>query len=798
VIRQISRLARTSPAELRFRLTEKAHVAAERARFAIGSPVWTAPILSRTVASSPSRLADAARALGDNNRPRAGAAFAAHLAERKPRFALHPGDRLAVGSRIRNHFPSAPIDAAARARLVLGGNYRLLGYSGLNFQSNNGVVDWQFDPVSGRRPSPGFWSRVPYLDPEAGDHKVIWELNRHQHWLTLGRAAWLSPSPEYPARFRSELDSWLQQNPPYTGVNWSSMLELAFRSLSWLWALHFFADPADEHSEWVVDMLGALQKQLDHVSRHLSRYFSPNTHLLGEGLALYVGGRALPELAHASRWETQGRDVLLRETRAQVHPDGGHAEQSLHYHLYALDFYLLALVVARRTDDSSAGVFAETAARMARFCRAMVDHTGRLPTIGDDDGGALFPICGRQPFDAGPTLSLAATLLGDSSLSVRGLTEEVLWMTGGDERLAAGVAVSEPSSIVFPDTGYVSLRSPTGLAIVDAGPHGFLNGGHAHADALSMTLSINGKPLLIDPGTATYVMDPAVRDRFRSTAMHNTVVVDGRSQSQPAGPFHWATRTDATIVRSQLSPDCDYIETQHTGFAPVIHRRAILRIGDLWIVADHLLGTGTHTAQLHWHIDPAWTVRQRGAEPAYVAQSSGDRAVIASTAPATKVMFGEEAGLGWYAPVYGPVLPSTTLRFSHTAELPFSVITMISGPHADAHATVEALPADGDSGRHSGGAVVITYMGERYLAMFGVVTEANPGPSIRKVALEGDILASDADVALLRLSAGGRPLGVHLINGASTTWSGMSPFEIRLKVAKDLHWDAAALRQFQS
>ena len=48
---------------------------------------------------------------------------------------------------------------------------------------------------------------------------------------------------------------------------------------------------------WLVDMLIALDRQLTHVERHLSYYFSPNTHLTGEALALYVVGTALPELA---------------------------------------------------------------------------------------------------------------------------------------------------------------------------------------------------------------------------------------------------------------------------------------------------------------------------------------------------------------------------------------------------------------------------------------------------------------------------------------------------------------------
>ncbi|MBA2302406.1 MAG: hypothetical protein H0W08_07200 [Acidobacteria bacterium] len=390
MIRKIARLARTSPAELRFRLVERSYVVAEAGRFVTGRGRWQKPIFSRPSVVESSNLQGAAAALDRGDRRRAGIALTAHLARREPRFALHPSDRGLIVARIQARFPSAAVDAAARADRVVNGTYDLLGYAGLTFSRGGADIDWHLDPVSGRRPAMLFWSRVPYLDPAFGDHKVIWELNRHQHWLTLGRAAWLSPSADYPRRFRSELASWLQQNPPYHGANWSSMLELAFRSLSWIWALHLFADPEADDADWVVDLLGGLQTQLDHVSRHLSWYFSPNTHLLGEGLALYVAGRALPELQQADNWEAVGRRILLQEAHAQVQPDGGHAEQSLHYHLYALDFYLLALVIARRTGDTATDTFAEVASRMARFCRAMADKTGRLPTIGDDDGEPSF------------------------------------------------------------------------------------------------------------------------------------------------------------------------------------------------------------------------------------------------------------------------------------------------------------------------------------------------------------------------------------------------------------------------
>jgi hypothetical protein len=312
-------------------------------------------------------------------------------------------------------------------------------------------------------------------------------------------------------------------------------------------------------------------------------------------------------------------------------------------------------VVARRTGDSAADRFAEVALRMATFCRGMAGDSGHLPTIGDDDGGQLFPICERAAADATSSLAVAATLLDRPDLAVSGPCEEAFWFCGQ----SVAPAASTPTSTLFRDTGYAVLRHGARHAILDAGPHGFMNGGHAHADALSLVLSVDDRPVLIDPGTATYTTDPVRRDRFRSTAMHNTVEIDGKPQAVPAGPFHWATRVDARVDVWRTNGTVDFGEASHDAYAPVMHRRAILSLGDgLWLVADHVLGSGARQADAYWHLDPAWTLGRPPDGTVRLLHPDDLAAALASTAAACDWFHGDAEGLGWCAPVYGQSRPA--------------------------------------------------------------------------------------------------------------------------------------------
>ena len=747
-MRIISRLARMDRAELMWRGAAATRIAIDRARARISPPRWDRRELRAALAPLP-ELAAARAALEAGRWDDAQRELAVHFSTAPRRFPVQRAQKVAVADWIRREFPDRPHHAAARADRILAGEYDLLGYRALRFDRSassthlcpscpscwpSAAIDWHYDPVHDRHAPQLYWSDVPYLDPASGDHKIIWELNRHQHWLTLGRAYWLTGNATYRTRFIAELTSWMQSNPPLTGINWASMLELGFRSISGIWALEFFVEtpgPAEaghhrreelDRAPWIVDLLLGLDRQLTHVERNLSYYFSPNTHLLGEALALYVAGRAVPELAASARRAATGRRVLVAEIDRQIASDGGHCERSTHYHRYTLDFYLLALAVARVTGDPAAAHFEQAADRLATAARLLADDNGRLPLIGDDDGGALMPMTGRDPEDARGTLAIAAVMLNRPELQIGHTPEDVCWMLGEPRALHIPDSTFHIASSALPETGYYVSRSPRGdHLVIDGGPHGYQNAGHAHADALSLTFGTRGVPLLIDPGTASYTTDSELRDRMRSSAMHNTLTIDGRSQSVPDGPFHWTHTADGRVNRWAADRSFDYFDGAHDGYAPIEHRRRVfVRHGDLLVVADFVDAIGRHRAAVHWHIDPRWTVDLSGrrvtltlnakaAKATTGDDSAGSALSVVSFVPQglVETFTGDEAtGLGWCSPAYGRVEKATTVRVSREGDGPFWMASVFGLDPANPIADVEWMPVWAEAGTLMHGAAL--------------------------------------------------------------------------------------------
>ena len=658
-LRSVNRIAAMDRRELQFRLACAARNAVERLRFKVSPPRVNPSRLVRILDPAAGPLVrtaiDAARR---NDLVAAHLALARHFETRVSIWPLQAAARTQLADDIQRAFPDAAAEARGRADRLVAGLHDVLGFADVPLGN---PPDWHSDAIHGRRAPLAHWTQVRYLDPALGDHKVTWETNRHQYLLTLGEAYWLTAEGRYRDTAIAHIEDWIRANPPLAGMNWASMLELAFRVMSWTWAVEFFChDAQSDRRPWLVALFLSLDRQLTHIEQNLSTYFSPNTHISGEGLALYAVSRAFPELRRSQARADHGRRILEREAARQIHPDGGHAELSTHYHRYSTDFYLLALAVARASGDEAAAIFEEAVRRQASFLRTIADDRGNLPALGDDDGGQLFRFGGEPASNVAVTLGAAASLLATPSFAVSHPRAAEYWILGRRTDPQPDLPAAWPSRLL-PDTGYFVSRGADGSHLVfDAGPHGFLNGGHAHADALSIVLSIRGVPVFVDPGTATYTMDRALRDRFRSSRMHNTLTMGGRDHAVPGGPFHWETRADARMLVARCDGALDFAAGTHDGYAPFRHVRAVLAMhGAGWLVIDRVTGPGEIAADTWWHVHPMWQAIVDGTR-VELRGNGGHRLAFASTASALAVV--EDAA--GFAPVYGRIERGSAIRAS--------------------------------------------------------------------------------------------------------------------------------------
>lgn len=471
-------------------------------------------------------------------------------------------------------FPDHVSAVIARANRTCDGRFDLLGYRDLRFGDT--VPDWHFDPISNQYAPRVHWSRInEVVATETGDKKIIWELNRHQYFTSLGQAYWLMGDERYAEQFTRQLESWCMQNPPKIGVNWLSSLELAYRCISWIWAFQFFKRSPKFNSAVFLQMLKYLYLQGLHIETYLSTYFSPNTHLTGEALGLYMLGSFLQELDDGRRWKKIGSEVMLKALDFQVRPDGTYCEQATHYLRYTTDLYCNLLLLRILNGEADNG---KIKASLNRLFDCMLHSSypdGESPNIGDEDGGRLYFLDDVPISDLRPAFALGAALLERSDLKhiAEDRTCELLWLLGPDGLNAyENIPTREPDHLAmcFRDGGLCTARSDwtdsADSIVIDCGPHGFLNGGHAHADALSFVLAVEGKPVLVDSGTYNYTTEKEERDRFRSTSSHNCLTVNGESSSIPAGPFSWSTTATSRLIEWAQDPTGVRFTGSHDGF----------------------------------------------------------------------------------------------------------------------------------------------------------------------------------------------------------------------------------------
>ena len=608
---------------------------------------------------------------------------------RQPEFFFPAHGAQERADLLRTHLPAEALEIIHQADDIRRHHFRLLGYDDLDYGTE---IDWHLDRVHGKRAPLEPWFKIPFLEFAAvGDHKITWELNRHQQLVTLAKAWLLSKDEKYVRELIAQWHSWMKANPYPLGINWGSALEVAFRSLSWIWVDQMLGD-APGYTELRRELLPALAFHGRSIERFLSTYFSPNTHLLGEAVALFFLGTLYPQIAAASRWQQTGWKIVLQAAQRQVHPDGVYFEQSLHYHVYALDFFLHARLLAAKNGLEIPGEYDSTLGRMLSVVQAL-SQAGPPEGFGDDDGGRVFNSRRNRTEHMTDPLAVGTLLYGREDLSAARLTEESIWLFGQQAVDAFPVenAFPVPLSAAFPNGGLYILANSQPYAqqmVVDAGPQGVGRCGHGHADALSVRLTMDGQRWLVDAGSGVYISkDPADRNTFRGTAAHNTMRVDGLDQAVCGDPFSWIAIPTTRVENWRSGKTFSYFAGSHDGYArladPVTHCRYLVQIsGGPALVRDVALGQKEHELEVLWHFGPDVEVSEARKNMLVASQAAGEGPALSMIVP-DETEWQMEITRSLISPAYGRFQPAPLLRAHARLRLPAEIATLLR-PHSAA------------------------------------------------------------------------------------------------------------------
>ncbi|MFH1690549.1 MAG: alginate lyase family protein [Candidatus Eisenbacteria bacterium] len=578
------------------------------------------------------------------------------------------------------------------AEAVLEGKVRAFGWTDIDIGRS---PDWLRDPDTGGAWPLTFWTDVDFRGTDGlGDPRYVWEVNRHHHLVTLGRAYVLSGEPRFAERIWRDIVSWVEANPPLFGINWSSPLEIAIRLMSWAMALDLVGSNGAKGFD-AATVATSVALQTEHLSDNLSVYASSrNNHLIGEAAGLLVAGAKFKFLRRAGRFSRRGKDVLERELNAQVSADGVTREQALQYQVLVIEFALLGMAAAAALGTSLAPDSVEIVGKMSRFLGSVSGMGGVPPSVGDEDGGRAYELSdrpGRQAAMAAAVGALAAGTTPPASC-VAADFEPALWLFGtestadlarkrGEEHCSG---CDRAYSCYFADGGYFVPAGDAQHGVIDCGPLGYLSiAAHGHADCLSLAVSHLGRWVLVDPGTYCYHRDALWRDHFRSTPAHNTVSVDGLSQSTMLGPFMWGRKARARQLVWASTPRFDYFEGAHDGFASrdgVLHRRSVFfgKRG-YWLVIDHLEGRGRHQVDATFQLAEGYYRRQAGGL-VFVAddgQAVEFRTWLPDGVAADVVEGAETPPCGWVSSGFGRKVAAPAVVETGVVELPATLITTI-------------------------------------------------------------------------------------------------------------------------
>lgn len=488
-------------------------------------------------------------------------------------------------------------------------------------------TDWQTDLVTGYKYPRVFYRNIVRHTEDLeryGDVKHLWELNRHQFFIDLAKAYYLTGEERYVAKILEFIKSWAMHNPYKIGFNWESALEVAVRTMSWIWTFHFIKDSSLINDDILRLFAYQLYLHIQYLKGNLSFYSSPYNHLIGELSGLFFGSYLLPEFKGNKRLSEKIWREIQKQIFIQFHPEGMGIEQSTFYHYFTFGFFIQAFLLRMLNGDRVDPIALKKMEKIFEFGFLISRPDKLTPKIGDADDAKSIYFSEGISWEMGKVLSIGVVLFDRKDMKYLhpDISEEIFWFLGPEGIRKFEKMEKEPPTLLnyfLPKSGYLVQRSSwehnANYCLIDCGEISdgvhkdeIVSVAHGHADLFSFELCMNGEPIIVDPGFGNYYHE--WERYFRKSKAHNLLVIDGKSLANVAGRMKLNFAPNFKITNYFDNKIVNTLSGWHDGYnrfalkkENIIHHRTFIYVKpNIWIIWDFVSGSYSHEVEVYYHL----------------------------------------------------------------------------------------------------------------------------------------------------------------------------------------------------
>lgn len=581
--------------------------------------------------------------------------------------------------------PNAITDAINTADRICDHNIKLFGK---DYQFGE-EINWHKDIESGYEWPLKHASSINIISlKDNSDIKFPWELSRFHHVVALGKAYWFTGNEKYVAEFMRQVYSWIASNPLSKGINWNCTMEVSLRTINLIWAYSFFRDSKLLPDRFHITFYNFILAHGKHIFNNLENKGGvKNNHYIANLVGLLYISKVFPVFRHSNKWRNYALMEIHKEMKEQVCHDGTSYEFSISYHRLVTEMFFQPVILAKKFYKEFHAVpefedaYMCKLEKMIGFISSYTKPDGFAPQIGDSDSGRIL-VLGNPDFDINSHLHMVAIAgeyfdRDDFRCAGREYYEEAIWLFEGNVKVPMERGFSM-NSTAHEDAGFYIMRHDKDYLIIRGGKLGTGGKGtHTHNDNLSFELCSDGISYIIDPGTYTYSRDPAMRNLFRSTGYHNTLLIEGSEQNffSKKDLFLLYRNSETRTMVWETGPEKDIfvgeIIVRLSDEKKVLHKREIIfrkRIG-LWEINDCVLGDIKPKMVWHFHLNEGVNAEVLNEQVVFYTGEENFLILEMKGAEGCNI----EVMKAWYSPFYNMRRATCMVNIGMTAALPKEV-----------------------------------------------------------------------------------------------------------------------------